>query len=307
MARPTLRQLEVFKSLLQTRSVSETARTLHITQPAVSKSLAQLEALVGLELFRRVRGRLVASASAEQISADVDRIFAQLDSLSGNITGLQHADAGQLTVAAVPAIASTLAGLCAGRFQASRPRSRLTLTARMSPEAVEDVVRHRADMAFIHGPPNDSDAKGVIVGESEFVCVMRRDHPMADMETLTAHDLESQPLVFLDEASPPSHLVRDKFAQANVMPNIVIETNMSFAARTAILENQAIAVIDSLFAMTDARSDIVVRRFRPRVPLQIYCVYSIHRELSPLAMGLIDEVRKCIAQDRSEAYLSVRP
>jgi DNA-binding transcriptional LysR family regulator len=303
MAKPNLRQLEVFSVMMETGSVSETARRLHVTQPAVSKTIANLEEIVGLQLFRRVRGRIIPSTDAERLNAEVDRVFAQMDSLVGSIIGLRSARAGHLTLATVPAMAATVVGLCAGKFLEDRPRVRLTLMARMSPQAVEDVSRHRVELGFIHGPPADPDVEGIIVGESEFVCAMRRSHPLAAMQTLTPQDLRQQSLIFLDAASPPSQLVRDKFAQANVVPKVVMETNMSFAARAAVLNSNSVAVIDSLFAMTDERPDLVVRPFRPRVPLQIYCIYSAHRPLSPLAQQFIADVRERIAADRTEASL----
>lgn len=307
MAQPNLRQLEVFSVMMETASVSETARRLHVTQPAVSKTIANLEELVGLQLFRRVRGRIIPSTDAQRLNAEVDRVFAQMDSLTGSIVGLRSARAGHLTIAAVPAMAGTLIGLCAGRFLEERPRVRLTLLARMSPQAVEDVSRHRVELAFIHGALSDPDVEGVIVGESEFVCAMQRSHPLAAMQTLTPQDLRDQPLIFLDEATPPSVLVREKFAQAGITPKVVMETNMSFAARTALLNSNTIAVIDSLFSMTDEREEIVVRPFRPRVPLQIYCLYSAHRPLSPLAQRFVEDVRERIASDRTDASLIVWP
>lgn len=305
MGKPNLRQLEVFSVLMETRSVSETARRLNVTQPAASKTIATLEDVVGLQLFQRIKGRIVPTTDAEQLNGEVERVFAQMNSLVGSISGLRSGKAGHLMIAAVPALASTLIGLCAGRFQQERPRARITLMARMSAASVEEVARHKTELAFIHGPPVGQDVKGVLLGESEFVCAMRASHPMASMKQLTPQALRQQPLIFLDAETPPSLLVRNKFAQAKVTPNIVLESNMSFVARAAALNSGAIAVIDSLFAMTDDRPDLVVRPFRPRVPLLIYCVHSANRPLSPLAQQFVDTVRERIAADQSPASLKV--
>ncbi|WP_142502192.1 LysR substrate-binding domain-containing protein [Klebsiella sp. 2680] len=306
MAKPNFRQLEVFRTLMQTFSVSETAVRLHVTQPAVSKTLAALEELVGLPLFKRVRGRLVPTVAAERLGVDVDRIFAHMDLLMSDISGMQTASEGYLTISAVPAMAATLIGKCAGSFQDSRARTRILLSARMSPDAVEDVIRHRSELAFIHGAPTEPEANGRMLGESEFVCAMRADHPLAALDTITPADLAGQPMIFLDRSSPPSHSVRERFAEENVIPHIVLETNMSFAARAALLSSRSIALIDSLFAIIDTQPDIVIRKFRPRVPMQIFCVTSPHRPLSPLAELFINEVENFIAHDVSDANLAPR-
>jgi len=305
--KPNLRQLEVFSVLMETGSVSETAKRLHVTQPAVSKTLATLEEAVGLSLFHRVHGRIVPTTDAERLNSEVEGVFAQMDSLVSSIIGLRSARAGQLNISTVPAMAATLLGICAGRFQDERPRVRIKLMARMSPEAVEDVARHRSELAFIHGAPMHPDVHGEIVAESEFVCAMQASHPMAGMDSLTPQDLRNHRLIFLDAASPPSLPVHDKFALAGVAPRIVMETNMSFAARAAVLNGGAIAVIDSLFAMIDDRPDLVVRPFRPRIPLQVYAVRSAHRPLSPLAAEFVAHVRGRIAEDYAQGRPGLLP
>lgn len=297
MQKPNLRQLEVFSVLMETCSVSETAQRLHVTQPAVSKTLATLEEAVELPLFHRVHGRIIPTADAERMHSEVERVFAQMDSLVSSIMGLRSARAGQLKVTTVPAIAATLVGICAGSFQEERSRVRIQLLASMSRDAVEDIANYGAEVAFIHGAPMHPDVRGEIVAESEFVCAMHADHPLAQSTHLTPQELRNQPLIFLDPGSPPSMLVHDKFALAGIEPQIIMETNMSFAARAAALHGKGIALIDSLFTLLDERADLAVRPFRPRIPLQIYAAYSAHRPLSPLAREFIEHVRQHVANE----------
>lgn len=70
----SLRQLSVFRTLMQTLSVTETASRLRITQPAVSKTLAQLEDSLGLVLFHRSRGRLHPGSDAERLYVEATRL-----------------------------------------------------------------------------------------------------------------------------------------------------------------------------------------------------------------------------------------
>src|SRR5687768_1291094 len=75
------RQLEVFRAVMTSGSASRASELLGVTQPAISRSVADLEAAVGFSLFDRVRGRLVPTPEGQMFFRDVNASFAGLDRL----------------------------------------------------------------------------------------------------------------------------------------------------------------------------------------------------------------------------------
>jgi DNA-binding transcriptional LysR family regulator len=296
MAQQNLRQLEIFCLLMQTHSVSETARRLNISQPAVSKALKSLENHIDMTLFRRVGGRILPGPDAVQFHADAERLLAQAEMLHNRVEGLRHAREGILTIAAIPTLAASIVGLSLGQFIRSRPRMRAELLSEISGKVVQSVSSHRVELGFIHGPPTTHSVDFEQIGESEIVCLMNRSHALAERKTLGPKDLSQQPLIFLDALSPPSILVREAFARARVRPRDVVETNMSAAAKAIAANGAGIALIDPLVMAVDKAPEVVMRQFRPRIPLRIFCIRSPYQPLSNLAKVFIQDFRQTVLE-----------
>ncbi|OXH86866.1 LysR family transcriptional regulator, partial [Burkholderia multivorans] len=81
MTTPSLRirQIEAFRAVMQRHTVTRAARDLHISQPAVSRLIADLEARVGFVLFERQQGRFTPTAQARVLYEEVERAFIGLD------------------------------------------------------------------------------------------------------------------------------------------------------------------------------------------------------------------------------------
>lgn len=302
MKHVNLRQLEVFRAVIKAESISQAAVQLNVTQPAVSRAVAMLEDEIGFKLFHRSRGRVHPSTDAQVLDSEVERLFQQIESLRDSVERVRDAQEGRLMVSAVPSLAGSFVGFAIGRFLRERPRIRPELYSRISGQAVEDVVHHRVDLGFIHAPAKDAGVNQKIVGESEIVCIMHRDHPLAGVELLTPRELVDQALVFLDKQAPPSHLVREAFAASGVQPRISVEVNLSAAAKAVASAGSAIAMIDPLTMLGERSPHLVIRHFRPRIPLRIFCISSPTRPLSHAAQAFVQDIRLTIrsyAKDHS--------
>lgn len=95
-----LRQCEVFGAIMDFGTVTAAAERLHVSQPAVSKMLAQLERELGFAVFIRDRRRLIPTPEAEALHREVRRTFLSLDYLKRVASDLRHLRQGQLVVAA---------------------------------------------------------------------------------------------------------------------------------------------------------------------------------------------------------------
>lgn len=289
MKHVNLRQLEIFRTVMETGSITKAAEQLNVTQPAVSRALSAFEEELGFELFHRGRGRAQPSTDAELLLSEVERLFQQVESLRDSAERVQYAQQGRLSVAAVPSLAGSFIGFAAAAFQQKRPRVGFEIFSRISGQVVEDVTHHRVDLGFIHGPADDTGVDQWIVGESEIVCIMHRDHPLVERDVLTPRDLAEYPLAFLDKHAPPSHLVREAFATSGYKPRVVVEANLSAAAKATASSGNIVALTEPLTLLNDPQK-LAVRSFRPRIPIRIYAIASTQRPLSHAARTMADEV-----------------
>jgi DNA-binding transcriptional LysR family regulator len=94
------RQLEVFRAVMRCGTLSGAARALSVSQPALSQILLHTEDDLGFSLFRRVKGRLVPTAEAEELFPEADRVFEELEELRRLARELRHGKAGVVRLAA---------------------------------------------------------------------------------------------------------------------------------------------------------------------------------------------------------------
>src|SRR5688572_2447914 len=114
------RHLETLQLFAQTRSVTETARLMNVTQPAVSQTLKDMELQLGFSIFVRVSGRTRLTEEAMQLLPRVERLLTQANSLKSYAVELRDARAGQLSVAAIPSLAGAIIPTAMARFRDER-------------------------------------------------------------------------------------------------------------------------------------------------------------------------------------------
>src|SRR5687768_14137169 len=100
-----LKQLEVFYAVMQTGSVTAAARSLNVTQPAVSNVLKHTEQQLKFALFERRGGRLYPTAEASDLLPDVDEIFGRLGTLNRVVQEMRDGRTGRLVIATSPTLA----------------------------------------------------------------------------------------------------------------------------------------------------------------------------------------------------------
>ena len=106
------RQIEVFHAVYTTGSISAAARTLHVSQPSVSKVLHHTQQQLGLELFRLVRGRLVATEEAHALFVEVSEVCNRLTSRQRTVGNLHNRASGRIRLAVVPSRSPTTKSAC---------------------------------------------------------------------------------------------------------------------------------------------------------------------------------------------------
>ena len=141
-----------------------------------------------------------------------------------------------------------------------------------------------------------------LLGEGEIVAILPQGHPLANKRILMPPDLESVPLVILDAASPPSHLVDQTFRDAGVRMNVVLAVNNTAVAISAAAKSGlGVALVDPWASLQSSLSGLVLRPFKPRVPLRIVLLRSPSRPATAIDSAMIVEIRSLRASELAAA------
>ncbi|EBA14726.1 transcriptional regulator, LysR family protein [Roseobacter sp. SK209-2-6] len=282
-------QLIVFREVMKTGSVSQAARNLHRTQPAVSASIRTLEVDLGLPLFLREGRRMVPVPEAHYLMQEATEILARLQTARQNLSNMRDRTKGSLRIVAMPGPSSTLLPVFVSRFIDSNEDIAVTLATRSSPQVRSLIAAQSFDIGFsdISGAPEAKDDYNSEAIECLSVCALPAGHPLADRETVDAKDLSGVPMGALQPEHSTFKETQRAFRQAGANFNLRIEAQYFLPLFHFVEKGQICAVVDVLSAASYIQTQsnpppVVFRPFRPEVPFS-YAVLTPHeRPLSQL-------------------------
>ncbi len=278
-----LREMQVFRAVMELGGVTAAAAALGMSQPSASKMLQQAEERLGFALFLRERKRLVPTAEAHALLPELVGAFTALEDLGRLAEDLRGGRSGLLTLVAVPVLSTALLPRAIARFRAGRPDVLVSLRAVTAIEAVKLVADHRADLALILGSTADARIAARNLFASEIGCALPAGHALAAKRTLRLTDLLDQPLVSLGPQQPVGAVLHRALAEAGRSGRIAMEVSQSTIACALVREGAGIAVLDGVGLREAKAQGLLVRRLLPRARLAVSLLQSRHRAPSRLA------------------------
>lgn len=222
MKNATLRQLRVFESAARHLSLTRAAEELHLTPPAISIQIRQLEGHAHAELFERVGRRLRLTEAGEEVLAHTRQVLGHIRAAEEAIAGLGSLEQGLLDVGVINAGDHFLPWLVAA-FRERHPGIRARLAVGNREELLERLAAHALDLAVMSQPPVDRAFAAQPFAPHPHVLVAGAGHPLVGRRGLTLARLADEPLITREPGSA-THLVMDQaFAQAGVVPRLEME------------------------------------------------------------------------------------
>lgn len=303
-----LRLLEVFRAVMRCHTTLGAARELQISQPAVSTAIRQLEAQLGLALFDRRANRLVARDEAKILFEQSDSIFLMLHNLSQTAEELKENRYGRVRVVATPQLGHTILPGAIQDLLVERPNVKVFFDVRRSYTVVEKVESGAADLglAIALEPELSNSVKMIPIASVDMVCVMRKNHPLANHKVLRPAELAHQALIGLEMGSRLGPLIRGAFKAEHVTYRVAVEVRYSETACLLAKAGAGIAIVDSFSAIAHVQpnSEIRIVPFQPGIQLDTWAILSKHRAASRLSMALIESIQECTRQYLADAINS---
>ena len=291
-------QLAVFREIMKAGSISQAARNLHRTQPAVSASLKTLEEDLGMALFLREGRQLVPVPEAHYLLSEASHVLDRLKTAEQNITALRDRVEGSLRIVAMPGPSSYLLPDFISRFINDRPGVRVTLSTRSSPQVRNLIAAQSFDIGFCD-PTGATDEVSLYLNEEiscNCLCALSEDHHLAELPLITARDLDGVPMGALQ----PNHSTYRETARAfdamGARFNIRIDTQYFLPLFNFVEAGQICCIVDALSAVSYMESSGEKARirflpFKPDVPFGYSILTPRQRPQSRLAEEFVGQWR----------------
>ena len=292
------RQVEMFEAVVTLGSVTQAARRLGVTQPAVSAALAKLERAVGFSLFRREGRRLLPTPEAMLLHGRALSVLSDFRGLSETAAGIAAGQTGTLTIASNPGPAIAWLPTVAAAFCKARPDIRLRMLTRSSGEVRELAALSAFDLGIAEAPFVRAE---ILLRRYSFarVVVLPEAHPLAREATLTPQLLDGQEMVAIVNSSWSWSTIERAFDRAGASCHVVAECEFTAIALNMVAAGLGLCIADPL-SVVGVRG-LAVRPFRPVLPYDVGLLRPAHGTLTRLAAAFAADFHAHVAPHMIEA------
>ncbi|MDO5654337.1 MAG: LysR substrate-binding domain-containing protein [Brachymonas sp.] len=302
MKNTTLRQLRVFSEAARQQSFAQAAASLHLTPPAISMQIKELEEQVGLPLFERSGRKVQLTAAGEYVLVYARRILAAVKEADDAVARLREVEAGQLVIGMV-STAQYFLPMMLAQFRAEHPGVDIKLAVGNRASLVELLKAGELDIAVMGRPPKELATSAEPFAKQPHVFVGQPAHPLVAQgrrARLAPQRLAGHPFIMRESGSGTRASLENFCAETGLAPQVVMEMSSNETIKQAVMAGMGLSFLSLHTIGTELRHQLlaVVRVKGCPVMRDWHCVHTLERVLSPAA----EAFRQFMLQ-RGEAFL----
>jgi DNA-binding transcriptional LysR family regulator len=254
-----LRQMEIFRSIMLTGSISGAARLLFISQPAVSRILSHTEQTLGLKLFNRAKGKLIPTPEGTALFRQVDEFYEHAMQVDNFARDLARGAGGSLNLSTSPCLAHAMVPRAIAQFVARYPSIRVIYHTSQLNNMATEVLSNKVDLAVAVMPVQHPNIVVEQFATATMTCIVPRNHPLADQPAVSLADVARYPMIAHHPGITFGMLVAAAFRDAGLEMRPAINVFQTDVACSLVRAGAGIAIVDEYTASAGAWSDLVAR------------------------------------------------
>jgi DNA-binding transcriptional LysR family regulator len=280
----TFRQLRVFNAVARHLSFAKAAEILHVSAPAITMQIKDLEAEVGMPLFERQGRKVSLTTSGEYMLVYARKMLALLKDAEDAAARLQRIETGKLTIGMVDTTTYFIPALLR-KFLNEHEGIELVLKVGNRLELIQWLQNSEVDIAIMGSPPSEISVRAEPFAANPLVFLASPEHPLAGESGLQAEDLRQQSFIVREQGSGTRSAMEAFFSQARFQPRFSMELQSNDAIKQAVKANLGLSFLSlhtiglelqtKHLSILDVRGSPVVRAW--------HVVHTLSKLLSPAA------------------------
>lgn len=253
----TLRQLRVFTEVARRLSFVRAAEALHLTPPAVTMQVKELETAVGLPLFERAGRQVSLTTGGEYLLLHARRVLAALKDAEDAMARLKHVEAGTLDIGLVSTAKYFVPRLLA-RFREEHPAVELRLQVSANREQLLALLRgNEIDLAVMGRPPREMATRAEPFAAHPQVFVAPPQHPLARVGPVSPADLEGVPFIAREPGSGTRKHMDEFFEACHITPRLAMEMPSNETIKQAVMAGMGLSFLSLHTVGLELRSGLL--------------------------------------------------
>lgn len=287
----TFRQLEVFESVARLLSYTKASKELHLSQPAVSMQIKQLEENAGLPLFEQLGRKIYLTEAGQEMYHYCRTIAQQLDEAKEVFQQLKGLQSGQLKIT-VASTANAFATRMLSMFSKKYEGSTVSLDVTNRERLLRQLADNEKDIAIMGRPPEDADLVTEPFAENPLVVVAAPDHPLVAQQPIPLYILQDQTFVVREQGSGTRIAMQRFFDEHNLRITTSMEMNENEAIKQAVQAGMGLGIVSIHTLELELETNRLVILDVEDFPIMRhwYLVHRKEKRLSPITQAFKDFV-----------------
>jgi DNA-binding transcriptional LysR family regulator len=285
----TLRQVRAFVVVARFSSFTRAADLLHLTQPALTVQIRQLEQALGVKLFDRSTRAVELTRTGRELLPVLERLLGEFDAVVVSTREMAAMRYGTVRIAALPSVAATVLPPLIARFKQRHPHIRITVRDSVG-ERINAMVREEiVDFGIGSDVEPDAELETIPLFEDEMRAVVPASHPLGKQTEVMLDRLIDEPLILMDTQSSVRSLVDRAFADRGHLAVPAYEVTYMSTAIGLVRAGLGIAILPSTAIELRLETELPSLSIQePILHRSITLVLKVGRSLPPAAEALRD-------------------
>lgn len=268
------RQIEAFRCLMVAGTSVGAARKMNITQPAISRLIADLEDTLGFRLFNRTKGRLEPTTAGVRFYRSVEENFLGLERLAQVANNIRDEAPEGISIACLPVLATSIMPLILLEFFKYHPHVPVTVDSCGTPEILVRLQDMKVDMAICLEFPSMAGIEVETIMQMNVMCAMPENHRLTAKEVVTPQDLDGENMIgWVPIISQGYKEELSSLDNAGSHPRHVIKTHTSHTRYAMVANGLGVSIVEPFAAKIWRNNGVVVRPFASDISYQYVLAY----------------------------------
>lgn len=279
----TIRQLQIFDAVARHLSFSRASDELHLTQPAVSMQIRQLEESIGMPVVEHLGKKIYLTQAGETLCHHARLIFRQLRETREALDSLREGMCGRLDIAIV-STAKYFAPLLLSRFCELHPQVQLKLTVNNRDTILQKLVSNEVDMVIMGQSPEGMDLISKPFAENQLIVVAHPQHRFAKDKNISLETLAEEQFLLREKGSGTRQFLERLMGAKKLPIKARMEMSSDETIKQAAMAGMGLAFLSRYAVRLELAAGKLVELSVPGTPVQRKWYLTHHRDkkLSPV-------------------------
>jgi len=274
--------LRTLEEIARRGSFSRAADSLHLSQPAVSLHIRQLEAQVGVAVLDRVGKRAFPTQAGEILLQHASRAFRELESAAQAVERLRGVVAGRIRLGTGATASIHLLPPLLRRLRIRYPDLELIVRTGNAPEMARAVIENELDLAVVTLPVSSRHLIASTILHDPLLAIAPPAARWRRRRPITAAELAQHPLMLYETGGTIRRVIDDWFRRAGVLPRIAMELGNEEAIKKLVGAGLGLSIIPAIATRQEVRTrSLVALRLEPPLARRLGVVRRRDKPLGP--------------------------